>query len=69
MFGPDGHLYVSSNNSGEVKRYHGITGAFMDTFASGGGLSFPDGLVFGPDSNLYVSSVGASMSSGRSAPT
>jgi DNA-binding beta-propeller fold protein YncE len=39
-----------------VKRYNGTTGAFIDTFASGSGLSVPRGLVFGPDGNLYVSS-------------
>jgi DNA-binding beta-propeller fold protein YncE len=40
----------------EVFRYNGSTGALMGTFASGGGLNFPCGLVFGPDGNLYVSS-------------
>jgi hypothetical protein len=41
-----------------VLRYDGVTGAFIDAFvpAAGGGLSFPEGLVFGPDGNLYVSS-------------
>jgi len=37
-------------------RYNGTTGAFIDTFASGSGLSGPAGLAFGPDGNLYVGS-------------
>ena len=55
MFGPDGNLYVSSLNSGQVVRYNGTTGAPPGVFASGGGLSGPRGLLFGPDGNLYVS--------------
>jgi hypothetical protein len=35
--------------------YNGTTGAFVKTFASGGGLSDPDGLVFGPNGDLFVS--------------
>ena len=59
IYGPDGNLYVSSKNSqGEVYRFNGSTGAFMDVFiAKGSGdLSDPIGLAFGPDGHLYVSS-------------
>src|SRR5207244_3071481 len=62
-FGPDGNLYVTSTgfnggtgNYPSVLRYDGTTGAFLGTFASGGGLSGPQGLQFGLDGNLYVSS-------------
>lgn len=57
-FGPDGNLYVASDNTGSVLRYNGTTGAFIDTFIpfGHGGLTKVDGLVFGPDGNLYVSS-------------
>jgi streptogramin lyase len=51
-FGPDGHLYVA-NNLGNVLRFNGTTGAFLDVFASG--LSAPQDVVFGPDGHLYVS--------------
>ena len=59
VFGPDGHLYVSSGDSlanSAVLRYDGKTGQFMDTFASGHGMLRPYGLLFGPDGLLYVSS-------------
>ena len=62
-FGPDGNLYVGDsagmenpNTPGTVIRYNGRTGAFIDTFASGGELYVPWDLAFGPDGNLYVSS-------------
>jgi len=51
-FGPDGNLYVA-NNLGDVLRYDGTTGAFLNVFASG--LLLPQDLAFGPDGNLYVS--------------
>jgi DNA-binding beta-propeller fold protein YncE len=54
-FGPDGNLYVASND-GHVFRYDGKTGAPLGVFASG--LAIPEDLVFGPDGNLYVSNVG-----------
>jgi sugar lactone lactonase YvrE len=60
-FGPDGHLYVTSNavggkQDGQVLRYDGTTGAFINAFvpAGSGGLSAGRGLAFGPDGNLYV---------------
>jgi len=49
-------LLVSSNDTNEVLRYDGTTGAFVGVFASGGGLDGPVDLVFGPDDNLYVAS-------------
>jgi len=55
-FGPDGNLYVGSQDTASVKRYSGSTGEYLDDFvASGsGGLSFGFGVAFGPDGNLYV---------------
>jgi hypothetical protein len=46
-------LYVSSTLTDSVLVYDGETGAFQRTFASGGGLTEPEGLAFGPDGNLY----------------
>ena len=55
-FGPDGNLYVSSVDTGQVLRYNGTTGTFIDAFVptGSGGLSEPEGLVFGNDGFLYV---------------
>jgi subtilisin family serine protease len=68
VFGADGNgdgvpeLLVSSFATGDVLRYDGVTGAFIDKFvpAGSGGLSGPQGLLIGPDENgdgigeLYV---------------
>jgi streptogramin lyase len=47
-------LLVGSNSGNSVYRYDGLTGAFIDVFASGGGLSGPRGMEIGPDGHLYV---------------
>jgi hypothetical protein len=49
-------VFVSSANSNEVLEYNGTTGAFVRSFASGGGLQHPEGLEFGPNGDLFVSS-------------
>lgn len=51
-------MYVTDWDSGCVRRYDGLTGAYTDTFvlAGSGGISGPQGLAFGRDGNLYVSS-------------
>jgi sugar lactone lactonase YvrE len=58
--GPDGNLYVASQNNNAILRYNGTTGAYISTFVSAGsgGLSGLGGncLAFGSDGNLYVSS-------------
>ncbi len=46
VLGPIGNLYVASANNDQVLRYNGDTGAFIDVFASGGGLDEPVFLVF-----------------------
>lgn len=52
------HLFVCSFNNNEIIEYDGSTGAPIRTFASGGSLAKPNGLILGPDRNLYVNSNG-----------
>jgi hypothetical protein len=52
----DGYLYVTSWTNNRILRYDGGNGAFVDTIASGAGLTRPMGLVFEPDANLLVAS-------------
>jgi len=49
------NLLVASTGTHEILRYDGQTGAFIDVFASGGGLSNPKYMAMGPDGDLYVS--------------
>jgi RHS repeat-associated protein len=60
IFGPDGNLYVVDINRA-IRRYSGLTGAFIDNFVpvGVGGLTAPLAAVFGPDGNLYVGDNGA----------
>ncbi|MHB9036004.1 MAG: Vgb family protein [Armatimonadota bacterium] len=51
-FGQDGNLYVASSSTDQILRYNGVTGAFMDVFASG--CPVPVDVKFGPDGGLYV---------------
>jgi sugar lactone lactonase YvrE/subtilisin-like proprotein convertase family protein len=48
-YGPDGNLYVSGGN-GEVMRFNGTTGVFIDNYAANAGSY----LAFGPDGSLYA---------------
>jgi len=62
VFGPDRNLYVSSGYipssgvGGDVKKFNGVTGAFMEEFVPylSGDLEYAQGILFGPDGNLYV---------------
>ena len=57
--GHDAHaaaLLVSNGDTDTILSFDASTGAFLGTFASGGGLDDPEGLTFGPDGNLYVTS-------------
>jgi sugar lactone lactonase YvrE len=64
-YGADGNLYVSSTTmtGGDVLRYVGSTGKFMDDFVPNGtgDLSHANDLHFGPDGDLYVSSYTGTM--------
>jgi sugar lactone lactonase YvrE len=55
VFGLDGNLYVASAETNQVLRYDGLTGAFIDTFATTSlGGTGPSWLEFGTDGYLYV---------------
>src|SRR5581483_5275894 len=59
-YGPDGNLYINRDSLGDpvqvawVERYNGVTGDFMDVFASEPTLTGAKDVEFGPDGNLYV---------------
>jgi DNA-binding beta-propeller fold protein YncE len=56
--GPDGNLYVSSQNTNRILRFNPTTGSFLGTFIDLTPVSAnyaPAGLRFGPDGDLYVS--------------
>ncbi len=59
----DGYdLYVSSRDNNSVKRYDGVTGAYLGDFvpSGSGGLALTQEVAFGPDGRLYVSGRGTS---------
>jgi len=52
VFGPDGNLYVANYGAGDVLRFNGATGVFIDTFiANGSGPT--DGMLGGPTFLLF----------------
>jgi hypothetical protein len=65
VVGPDGAIYVASEESNMVLRYDGATGAFVDRFVwddprtpddESGGISGPGAVLFDADGAFYVSS-------------
>ncbi len=52
--GPDGRLYVVSEETGTILRYDAATLAFVDTLINTGATCDPTGLAFGPDGDAYV---------------
>jgi DNA-binding beta-propeller fold protein YncE len=55
VIGPDGKLYVPSFDSNSILRFDASTGAFLDTFASGGALTQPRTILF-RDNLVWVTS-------------
>lgn len=60
IFHPDGSVLVSGYNSSAIKRYDGLTGAFLGDFSSGFALSNPSKMSIGPDSLIYITQWGGS---------
>lgn len=52
--GPDGRLYVVSENNGRILRYDARTLDYIDTFIVTGAGFDPTGVAFGPDGDVYV---------------
>ncbi|MBL7684139.1 MAG: T9SS type A sorting domain-containing protein [Flavipsychrobacter sp.] len=59
LFHPDGSVLVTGVNNSTIKRYDGITGAFLGNFSTGYILSLPTKMCYGPDSLIYVTQWGA----------
>lgn len=59
--GPDGGVYVSSYETGDVFAFDEETGVLLDRFVSGEDdghpMQHPHNVLFGPDGNLYVTNV------------
>jgi hypothetical protein len=60
-YGADGNLYLNRESfhtdpiqQGYVQRYDGVTGAFIDIFATHPDMTGAKDVEFGPDGNLYV---------------
>jgi hypothetical protein len=55
-FGPDGHLYVIDALAPQIRRYNGITGESMGTFATRPGSPYSSigALAFGSEGDLYA---------------
>ena len=56
----DYEMLVSSRNNSSVKRFNGLTGAYINDFipTGSGGLNTTQDLKIGPDSNILVSGRG-----------
>jgi uncharacterized delta-60 repeat protein len=53
IVGPNGDIYATGYQSGNVVRFDGTTGAFVEEFVT---TTQPVSIAFGPDGNLYVAS-------------
>ncbi|MCA9169836.1 MAG: cadherin domain-containing protein, partial [Planctomycetales bacterium] len=52
-FGPDGRLYVADQDADVIRRYDGVTGAYIDDYATGT-VDGPAYMAFAPDLQVTV---------------
>lgn len=58
IFHPDGSVLVTGISNTAIKRYDGVTGAFLGDFSSGYALSLPSKMTIGHDDLIYVTQWG-----------
>lgn len=59
LFHPDGSLLVTGFGNGAIKRYHGVSGAYLGDFSTGYVLDTPSKMSIGPDDLIYVTQWGS----------
>ncbi|MBK9538700.1 MAG: NHL repeat-containing protein [Flavobacteriales bacterium] len=59
LFHPDGSVLVTGFGNTAIKRYDGVSGAYIGEFSTGYSLDTPSKMSIGPDTLVYVTQWGA----------